>query len=1079
MDIAAWLQEIGLGEYGEIFQANAIDLEILPELTESDLEKLGVLLGHRKRLFKALADAAPPASPVGDFAPRVEDAQRRQLTVMFCDLVGSTPLAARLDPEDLREVISAYHNCVATAVRSFNGFIARFMGDGVLVYFGYPQAHEDEAEMALRAGLAVVDAVPKLTVGGERLQARVGIATGLVVVGDLLRGGDSWERDVVGETPNLAARLQTLAQPDSVLIDAGTRRLVGDFFECRDLGAIEIKGFEDPVQVWQVLRPGTAESRFDALRAGSMTSLIGREEELDLLLRHWQRAKAGQGQIVMVRGEPGIGKSRMVAALQERIAGDRHSRLRFYCSSQYQNSTLYPFITQLTRAAGFARDDTSQTKLDKLEALLGAGSDGLEAIGLFAALMDLPARGGDARPALDAETRRELTLTAFGRQLETLARGRPVLAIFEDAQWSDPTSLDLLERTIARIAELPVLLLITFRLDFAPPWIDRGHAATVTLNRLAPRQSALLIERVAGNKALPQQVLDRIIERADGIPLFVEELAKTLLESEQLREEDGAYVLDRPLLEPAIPASLHASLSARLDRLAPVKEVAQMGAAFGREFSFDALAAVTNWSPASLRQALDQLAAADLIFRRGEAMQDSYIFKHALIRDAAYGSLLRTERQELHGRIAKALVAGFPETAAAQPEIVAHHYTEARVFDSAIPYWREAGARALSRWANVEAAQHLTRGIELLPQLPTGPERDRLEFELYVSLGPAVRGIEGHAAPETQRVFSRARALLDEHGTLKEQMTVLFGQYGVHFVRGEHRAALDIAGQCLELAARHQDARLSPLVPRTGVEMRAFAHEDGVVALGFLGATLWPLGYPEQAAAATQQALQAARDLDHPTTIGFALNCTVFLCGLFESDPEHAAVLADEMVAYCPAEGVPPYAQWARFYQGVAAARRGDPEGGIAIMRDAMAALEQRKTALFRTLQLGHLAAAHARCGQEEVALALLDDALLMAEASEERLFEPELHRLRGQLLLDGGQVEEGEAELMNALAIARGQEARLWELRAAMSLARHWQSDGKTPAACDLLGPLYGWFTEGLDTDELKEAKALLDRLG
>ncbi len=432
------------------------------------------------------------------------------------------------------------------------------------------------------------------------------------------------------------------------------------------------------------------------------------------------------------------------------------------------------------------------------------------------------------------------------------------------------------------------------------------------------------------------------------------------------------------------------------------------------------------------------------------------------------------------------------------------------MFDSAIPYWREAGARALSRWANVEAAQHLTRGIELLPQLPTGPERDRLEFELYVSLGPAVRGIEGHAAPETQRVFSRARALLDEHGTLKEQMTVLFGQYGVHFVRGEHRAALDIAGQCLELAARHQDARLSawahrlmgvmcwvtgafvearahlerclalrPLVPRTGVEMRAFAHEDGVVALGFLGATLWPLGYPEQAAAATQQALQAARDLDHPTTIGFALNCTVFLCGLFESDPEHAAVLADEMVAYCPAEGVPPYAQWARFYQGVAAARRGDPEGGIAIMRDAMAALEQRKTALFRTLQLGHLAAAHARCGQEEVALALLDDALLMAEASEERLFEPELHRLRGQLLLDGGQVEKGEAELMNALTIARGQEARLWELRAAMSLARHWQSDGKTPAACDLLSPLYGWFTEGFDTHELKEAKALLDRLG
>ena len=597
MDIDDWLRELALPEYEAVFRANAVDLQVLPELTETDLEKLGVLLGHRKRMLRAIAGFEVPSPPISSHPAQVEPAlpqhgaQRRQLTVIFCDLVGSTPLSARLDPEDLRDLIANYHKTVTAIVDSYGGFVARYVGDGLLVYFGYPRAHEEAAERALRAALAVADAVPLLEAAGERVRIRVGIATGLVVVGDLVDGSGSGH-EVVGETPNLAARLQMEAEPNTVLIDAGTRQLVGELFEYRGLGRIEIKGFARPVQIWQVVRPGVIASRFEALRAASTTPLVGRDDEIELLVRNWRRAKAGDGRVVLICGEPGIGKSKLTAALQDRLTKEPHTRFQLFCSPHHRDSALYPFVNQIERAAGLEPGDTIEAKLDKLEAALRHADGGSgEAIGLFAELLDLPDTGRYPRSTLDPQQRRQSTLAAFVRQLETLAHRQPMLAVFEDAHWSDATSLELLDMMIERTKRLPILVLITFRPEFVPPWAGLAHVSLVLLNRLGSSQTAALATHIAGDKPLPAEIIDRIVERTDGIPLFVEELTKTLVEGDLLRQADDAYVLDTPLTSLAIPTSLQASLLARLDRLNTAKRLAQVAAALGRAFSYDLLAA--------------------------------------------------------------------------------------------------------------------------------------------------------------------------------------------------------------------------------------------------------------------------------------------------------------------------------------------------------------------------------------------------------------------------------------------------------------------------------------------------------
>ena len=702
-------------------------------------------------------------------------------------------------------MIGAYHRYVAETISRFNGFVAKYMGDGVLVYFGYPQAQEDSAERAIRAGLSLVDRIGRLDLACGKLEIRIGIATGLVVVGDLVGIGESQERAVVGETPNLAARLQALAKPNTVLIAESTRRLVGALFEYRSLGAVDVKGLAGPVPLWQVLRPGTIPSRFEALRSASLTPLVGREDEIELLMRRWARAKQGEGQIALLSGEAGIGKSRITAALHERVRDEPHTRLRYFCSPHHRDSPLHPFIAQLERAAGFAREDAPEVKLDKLEALLSQSEENpTEAAALFADLLAVPIHGRYPALTADPQRRRELTMMAFVRQLEGLARKKPVLTIFEDAHWVDSTSLEVLEMTVDRVPHLPVLFLLTFRPELDLPWTGQAHVMTLTLSRLGQRETEKLAERVAGGKSLPIEILDQIVERADGIPLFIEELTKTLLEGSLLREQDGRYVLDGPLPPLAIPSSLHASLLARLDRLAPVKEVAQIGATLGREFSYEVLAAVARRPGDQLVDALDRLANAGLIFRRGALPRASFIFKHALVQDAAYSTLLRGQRQELHARIGKVLEEQFPEMAATQPEIVAHHYTQAGLIPSAIEYWRKAGERAYRRSAVVEATKHLTHGIELVSSLPAGAERDRKELGLSLALGRVTWAAKGHG-PDTLRVYCRARDLLDESATLEERMAVLNGLWNVEVHRAELRTTRQLAQEALTLAARHRD----------------------------------------------------------------------------------------------------------------------------------------------------------------------------------------------------------------------------------------------------------------------------------
>jgi len=628
MNIGDWLRNLGLERYEHAFRENDIDAEVLPSLTAKDLIGLGVAsIGHRRRMLDAIAAlraGAPSGTALGPALgpspePEPSGAERRQLTVMFCDLVGSTALSSQLDPEDLREVIGAYHHCVAKTVAGFDGFVAKYMGDGVLVYFGYPQAHENDAERAVMAALKLVGSVAALRPrSAADLACRVGIATGLVVVGDLVGSGEAQERGVVGETPNLAARLQGLAEPGTVIISDATRRLVGDLFEYRDLGAVAIRGLPEAVLVWQAIQPSAVESRFEALRAGSLSPLVGREEEIELLLRRWSRAKEGEGQTVLLSGEPGIGKSRIVASVQQRLHDEPHTRIQYFCSPHHRDSFLHPFAAQMERAAGFAREDAPAAKLDKLEELLAQSDENpAEATALIADLLGVPADGRYPPLPAEPQRRRQQTLAALLRQLDGLARGRAVLLIFEDAHWTDSTSLELLDLVVDRIRRLPVLLVVTFRPEFTPAWVGQAQVTALALSRLGSGEAASLVNAIGGGKSFPPEVLDRIVARTDGIPLFVEELTKTVLESGLLREEDGQYLADGPLPELAIPSSLQDSLMARLDRLGPVKEVAQTGAALGREFSYKLMAAVARRTEEQLGDALDQLVAAGLVFRRG------------------------------------------------------------------------------------------------------------------------------------------------------------------------------------------------------------------------------------------------------------------------------------------------------------------------------------------------------------------------------------------------------------------------------------------------------------------------------
>jgi class 3 adenylate cyclase/predicted ATPase len=1117
MDVAAWLRCLGLEQYEKLFRENDVDAEVLGDLTDGDLEKIGVSLGHRKRLLKAVAALAgrAPASPTTSTAVLLapEAAERRQLTVMFCDLVGSTALSARLDPEDMREVVGAYHRCCADLITKAGGFVAKYMGDGVLAYFGYPQAHEHDAERAVHAGLALVEATPKLnTVAGVPLAVRVGIATGLVVVGDLIGAGAAQEQAVVGETPNLSARLQTLAEPNTVVIAEGTRNLLGELFELEDLGAKELKGILGPVRAWAALRASSVASRFEALHTSGLTALVGREEEFELLLRCWSRTKTGQGQVVLVSGEAGIGKSRLTAALLERLASEPHTRLRYFCSPQHTDSALYPIIGQMERAAGLAYDDTPQAKLDKVDAVLAQTSTLPEDAALLADMLSLPNDGRYPVFELIPERRRQKTLEALTSQLAGLARQHPVLMILEDAHWVDPTSLEAFGRTVDRIRALPVLLIVTFRPEFNAPWLGQSHVTSLTLNRLGERETAAIIARLVGNKGLPADVMAEIVERTDGIPLFVEEMTKAVLEEGAARHTVSA--VPSPAL--AVPASLHASLMARLDRLGPAKETAQTGSAIGREFSHALLAAVALKPEGELASALDRLVQAGLLFLQGAPPLASYLFKHALVQDAAYGTLLREPRRALHARIAQALESQFAETAESLPEVLARHCAEAGNVEKAAVLWGKAGQRSAQRSALVEAAEQLKRALNLIKSLPGTPALRREEIKLQVELITPLLHVRGYAAPETRAAEERALLLIEQAQALGEPpedplllFSALYGSWAANIVAFNGDVMRELAVEFLALAEK-QSATGPPMIGHrlmglsllhTGEIAGGRAHLDraialydpgehrhlamrfgqdvGASALAWRSLALLLVGYPQDALADGVRALKIARESRHSGTLIYVLNFSVFqhvYCGHFAA----ANALIDEFDILKDQIGSVFWGGWGTVQRGCVLALTGKVSEAVQNIASGIAEMRSTGTTLWMPLFLSHLAKAKAEIGQFDDASTIIDEATAAVKTTKESWYEGEINRVAGEIALLGTEPDAAKAEacFATALEIARKQKAKSWELRAAMSMARLLCAQGRRGPARDILAPVYGWFTQGFDTLDLRQAKILLDEL-
>ena len=1075
-------------------------------------------LGHRRKLLRAIAEldgvekgAPKPAPPAAEPVAPHEAAERRQVTVMFSDLVGSTALSARMDPEDLREVISAYQKCVAQTVQRFGGFVAKYMGDGVLVYFGYPQAHEDDAERAVRAGLELIEAVGGLK-SGAPLQTRVGIATGLVIVGDLIGSGEAQERGIVGETPNLAARLQGIAEPNTVVIAEDTRKLLGNLFELEDLGAKDLKGIAGPLRAWAALRPSSVASRFEALHATGLTALVGREEELELLLRRWARAKTGEGQVVLLSGEAGIGKSRLTAALMERLEGEPHTRLRYFCSPQHTDSALHPIIGQIERAAGLAHGNTAQEKLDMLDALLAQTSTSKQEAALFAEMLSLPNDGRYLALNMDPQQRRQKTLEALTAQVEALSRQNPVLMIFEDAHWTDPTSLETFGRVVDKVRSLPVLLIVTFRPEFDAPWIGRPHVAALTLNRLAEGETSVIISRLVGNKSLAPGIRQDIIERTDGIPLFVEEMTKAVLEA----DSEGAArrtVAAVPSPTLAVPASLHASLMARLDRLGAAKEVAQIGAAIGREFSHALLAAVVHKPEAELALALDRLMTAGLLFRQGAPPYASYLFKHALVQDAAYGTLLREPRRSLHARIAETLENQFAEIAESQPELLARHCTEAGLIEKAAGLWGKAGQRSLERSALVEAAAQFTRALDQIAALPATPALRREQIRLQVALIAPLLHVRGHAAPETKAAAERARLLIEQAEALGEApedplllFSVLYSVWLANYIAFHGDVMCELARQFLAFAER-QGATAPLLIAHrimgisllcTGDIRAGRTHLDQAIALydpaehrslasrfsvdarqsilSYRSWTLWVLGYPEAALADADQTVSAAREIGQAVTLMHALAHAPFTyshCGNYAT----AKVQCDEAIALADEKGALFWKAWAMMNQGGVSVLTGKASDAVATIISAITMWRSTEATAHLPLSLTYLTRAHAELGQFVDARRCIGEAMTAVKTTRESWCEAEVNRVAGEVALMSPDADAAKAEAYfeGALAVARKQQAKSWELRAAMSMARLWRDQGKRDEARELLAPVYGWFTEGFDTLDLKETKALL----
>ncbi len=1116
-EVSEWLERLGLSKYAAVFSSNDINAGLLPQLTNEDLKELGVeSLGHRKIILNAAAalkggqpgtestsSGTAPASP-GFLA---SEAERRQLTVMFCDLVGSTEMSQRLDPEDLRQLVTSYQDACGAAVARFDGYVARYMGDGLLVYFGYPTAHEDDAERAVRAGLEVVASVALLELPYDvELKVRVGIATGTVVAGDIVGQGASEERTVLGETPNLAARLQGIAPHGGVVIADATRRLVEGRVELESLGTRSLKGFNKPIQAYRVISLRSS-SRFEAATAGGLTSFVGRESELNLLAERWRLACVGEGQVVLLSGEAGIGKSRVLRELREQLGNESHSEMRYQCSPYGTNTAFLPVIEQLRAAAGFGALDTDHDRLEKLELLLRNAPQASDtALALLAGLLSLPT---ERYPPLEMSPIKQKleTIALLVDRMEQASRDNPLLMLVEDVHWIDPSTLEVFDAFVERSQELPMLMVITHRPEFEQRWGEYGHVTYHSLNRLSRQDGRDLATRVAGGRELPEIVLDQVLESTDGIPLFVEELVKTVLESGVVREVDGRLEAERVLPPMAIPTTLKDSLMARLDRLSPVKEVAQAASCIGREFSSTLLAKVLDAN--DLNSKLEQLVSAGLIFRRGSGDRSWFIFKHALVQDAAHDSLLVSRRRQLHARIAEVIAASDDP----DPAVLAHHYSIAGVHQKAAENYLEAGQRSLGLSALPEAVRELELGLKQVDSMESGETRDALELDTRIALGAARMALLGWPHDSVSDALVRAFDLAQAQDRRQSFGPILWGLCVHYWTRSEFEPTLYWLDKLEALADEAEDAELSAVRDMTAgcqyfwqaeyarsrrytthirktydeavhSHIAAYTNHDPLVfSLIWAGGLLeWITGHPDRGLELAEEMVELTRRIGHPFNSAFALTAGHEILAE-RGDLERFVKYCDEADAIIDEEGLGEFARnmMTNNWRGRVLILRGEFEDGYALTARTNAFWKSVGGRVCSGLFWSSEALALHGMNRAEEALQLIERAINYSRETGDCWMEPELLRIKGGFYLDAPapQPAAAESSFIKALQVSRDHAAKGWELRAATSLARLWESNGKVSEARGLLTPVYERFNEGFSTQDLRQAKMLLEQLG
>jgi len=1106
-DIKAWLMRLDLERYAQQFFDNEIDLDALPHITDEDLKDIGIALGARRKILAAAAPTASVTStPAASVTPapdaetnRTVDAERRQLTVMFCDLVGSTALSRALDPEDYRDLIRAYQDAVAGVITRYDGHIAKYMGDGVLAYFGFPTAHEDEAQRAAQAGLDILAAIKRIKADKhDALAVRIGVATGLVVVGDIIGDAGAREEAVVGETPNLAARLQTLAEPDQILFADSSRRLAGGMFTFTDLGSRELKGFELPEQVWRLDGERTDVNRFEATRDPLGASFVGREDELAALTRRWDLVKQGQGQIALISGEAGIGKSRLVETAARQFAGDGAVRLRYQCSPFHESSAYYPFVRQLTQAAGLNISAPADEALANLQQLFPSRGDVADKhVAAVAMMMSVPLNGAYEAVAPTPSTLKQTLFEALFGQLAALSAAQPVLITFEDLHWVDPSSQELLDMTLRRLEELPVLALLTFRPEYEPPWAGDANVASLPLNRLDASQTAALAAELAGS-GLRANLLQEIVGRSDGIPLFAEELTRNLLEAQ---EDDSAAS--------SIPATLQDILAARLDRLGDARETAQVGAVIGREFSHQLLAASDLVPNNRLPGDLSALEASGLLSRRGQAPDAVYTFKHALIQDAAYESLLRRRRQELHRRIAETIAGSFPDHAEQAPQVLAQHLEVAGDGAAAAGYWFQAGQRAYRLGAVGEAETAYRRALDVLALQEDPDAEAELQLDCSLALGPLLAFKLGPYAEELTPIYERTEVLSKIVGDDRKRYNVRWNAWHRFHFGGDAASGVEVAAELLDIGRRMNDRGMLLQAHHSGwtshlaledipstlshaeagrelydpdehkQQIDAFGgHDAGVCCRITIGMLYTIQGRLEEGRDAADEAVSLAERVEHffSEIMARGFSCT---SRFLRREPlaiiERVDALS-ERTNFNPQQFLH-FTSTPLLTKGWALVQSGESEIGLELAQTSLDAIVE--TGFPRTsFQRYVLGDAYLSAGRLDKAEAMFESGLETAFATKERLWLPELYRCRAAVLARQGNSAAAETDYEQSMTNAREIDAGLFELRSARDLARLWAEQGRGGEALQLLQPAYDSVTQGRDTPDMVECRTLLDSL-